>query len=105
MKFWHQLSRVLKIMLILEVIAFNLYAQDAIDPKVIKKNTQVNNLSETDAMLADARPDKLFYFTGEKVNGAVTISNPTKEAKNVQVRAWLEQGIDTKRAYRLKMLP
>ncbi|MEI6519854.1 MAG: hypothetical protein WCO98_07420 [bacterium] len=102
MKQLFRLSRLVGIMLVLEMIASHIYAQDAIDPKVIKKNTRVSNISETDVMLADARPDKLFYQTGEKVNGAVTISNPTKEAKAVQVRAWLEQGLDNKAVIQTK---
>lgn len=78
------------------------HAQNAIDPKTIKKNPRVSNVTgynyepETGVMLADALPEKLFYFTGENVTGSVMLSNPTKEAKSVQVRAWLEQGLDSK---------
>jgi len=78
------------------------HAQHAIDPKTIKKNPRVSNVTgynyepETGVMLADARPEKLFYFAGENVTGLVMLSNPTKEAKSVQVRAWLEQGLDSK---------
>jgi len=84
------------------------HAQNAIDPKTIKKNPRVSNVTgynyepETGVMLAEARPDKLFYFTGEDVTGVVTLSNPTKQTRVVQVRAWLEQGLDRKTALQTK---
>ena len=88
--------------LITGALIFQAHAQNAIDPKTIKKNPRVSNVTgynyepETGVMLAEARPEKLFYFTGENVNGTVTLSNPTKDSKSVKVRAWLEQGLDRK---------
>jgi hypothetical protein len=78
------------------------HAQDAVDPKVIKKNPRVINQAENGVMLAEARPGKLFYFTGENVTGQVTLSNPTPENRSVQVRAWLEQGLNSKTAAQTK---
>jgi hypothetical protein len=97
---WHRWPQLLGIILLLGLLAQQAHAQNAIDPKTIKKNPRVSNVTgynyepETGVMLAEARPDKLFYFTGETVNGVVTLSNPTKDAKAVQVRVWLEQGLD-----------
>ncbi len=97
-----RLPRLIGSVLITGVLILQSHAQNAIDPKTIRKNPRVSNVTgynyepETGVMLAEARPDKLFYFTGENVNGVVTLSNPTKEAKAVQVRAWLEQGLDRK---------
>lgn len=81
-------------------------AADAIDPKGIKQNPRVSNAVQSGAWedwvkvvwLAEARPDKLFYLTGEDAKGNVTLSNSGKEARNVHVRAWLEQGLDRKTA-------
>jgi hypothetical protein len=108
MKRWRRLSLLPRIILILGLVAQQAHAQNAIDPKTIKKNTRVTNVTgynyepETGVMLAEARPERLFYFTGENVNGVVTLSNPTKESKSVQVRAWLEQGLDRKTAVQTK---
>ncbi len=82
--------------LILGAVILQAHAQDAVDPKAIRKNPRVSNQAETGMMLADVRPEKLFYFTGEDVNGLATLSNEGQEPRSVQVRAWLEQGLDRK---------
>jgi hypothetical protein len=103
-----RLPRLLGSVLITGAFILQAHAQNAIDPKTIKKNPRVSNVTgynyepETGVMLAEARPDKLFYFTGENVNGVVMLSNPTKESKAVQVRAWLEQGLDRRTALQTK---
>lgn len=108
MKRWHRLSILPRIIVILGLVAQQAHAQNAIDPKTIKKNPRVTNVTgynyepEAGVMLAEVRPERLFYFTGENVNGVVTLSNPTKESKSVQVRAWLEQGLDRKTAVQTK---
>ena len=96
MKPLYRLPQLLGTALLLGMILHQAHAQEAVDPKTIKKNPRVNNQAETGVMLAEARPGKLFYFTGETVTGTVTVSNPSKESKAVQVRTWLEQGLDRK---------
>ncbi len=72
------------------------YALNAVDPATIKQNPRVSNRPEAGVMLAETRPEKLFYLTGQAVNGVVTLSNPFLQGRTVQVRAWLEQELDRK---------
>lgn len=64
------------------------------DRAAIARNWRVYQQADTGILLADVRPDKLFYFTGEPVNGVARLVNPGAEALTVELRAWLEQGLD-----------
>ena len=60
MKPWRRLPQIMGTALLVGMILHQAHAQDAVDPKTIKKNPRVNNLTETGVMLAEARPEKLF---------------------------------------------
>ena len=63
-------------------------------PEQVAKNWRVKNVPGNDVLLADLRPEKLFYFPGEQVRAQAVLWNRGKTPAKVDLKVWVEQGLD-----------
>ncbi|MHB9131195.1 MAG: hypothetical protein ACYDBB_08910 [Armatimonadota bacterium] len=71
------------------------FAQQKIPPQRIKPDLRMANTQGTDIYLLRVRPEKLFNWQGQPVNGVVEVLNNTDAPKAFIVRAWITNGLDT----------
>ncbi len=64
------------------------------DAATVSRNWRVSNAPEASLLLIDARPRKLFSFTGTNIVGMVAVGNRGDAPVEVLVRGWLEHGLD-----------
>jgi len=78
--------------------ALTTFGQAADKPSVaaVTPSPRVRNDKPDALLLIEARPEKLFNFTGEPVRASVVLANPGTAARAATVKVWLEQGLDRK---------
>ncbi|MCX7430944.1 MAG: hypothetical protein NTY17_08080 [Planctomycetia bacterium] len=62
----------------------------------VTPSPRVRNEKPDVLLLVEARPDKLFNFSGEPVRAQVVLANRGTSARAATVKGWLEQGLDRK---------
>jgi hypothetical protein len=72
------------------------HAADQPAAAAVKPSPRVTNAQPDTILLVEARPEKLFNFSGEPVRASVVLANPGGSPRTATVKAWLEQGLDRK---------